>query len=130
MLRQSRPIVLAPEADLASPLSVSELRDRYGALPLVGMDAGATNNFMSIGSLIAAASGEAQEAVYSSGCTLPGSVHCDFSLPFFATSCFTRPQLWMGNRSNGACRRPHRDFLYAFVMPVLGVKQVILYAPK
>ncbi|WP_231755922.1 MULTISPECIES: cupin-like domain-containing protein [unclassified Burkholderia] len=109
-----------------------ELQQRFGHLPLAGLDAdilGATLGLSTLGALIDATLDGDASGVYSGGCALPGPMHEMFELPLLNRKCFTRPQLWMGRQDFRACTRLHRDFLHAFIGQVIGSKRFVLYRP-
>ncbi len=110
----------------------NELRQRFGDLPLAGLDAdilGVTLGLSTLGALIEATLDDDASDVYSGGCALPGPMHEIFELPLLSRKCFTRPQLWMGRRACNAYTRLHRDFLHAFIGQVIGSKRFVLYRP-
>ncbi|MET3493981.1 cupin-like domain-containing protein [Variovorax boronicumulans] len=114
-------------------MPLENLREQFGELPLVGLDAdvlGASLDISTFGALIRDAREGASAPAYSGGCALPGPMHEAFALPLLKPGCFTRPQLWMGRRDEAACTRLHRDFLHAFIGQVSGVKTFMLAPPE
>lgn len=131
MMDKSVPFVITGMLDNWEFISSSleDIKQKYGDVKLRPVVEEGKEKFQTMKDFIEMVESE-EDAQYTGGCGMPPAMWSKFKMPYFDSSSFSAPQLWMGSRSGEKpCTALHRDCCHGMLANIMGRKKMILFSP-